>query len=71
MSSSKTESSLRYVESRASSLRYVEWFPADDKPGLARPGRNRNFIKIYFWTGTRHRTLRFFSAHAPLIKKNN
>ena len=45
-------------------------FPGHDNPPV-RAGRagTEIFIKIYFWTGTRHRTLRFFSAHDPPILK--
>ena len=48
---------------------YVERLPADDKPGLGRPGRNPIFNKIVFWTGTRPCTLEFQAAHdAPIFK---
>ena len=44
--------------------------PGHDNPPV-RAGRagTEILIKIYFWTGTRHRTLRFFSAHDPPILK--
>ena len=46
--------------------------PAHDKPPVwvGRAGTDF-FIKIYFWIGTRHRTLRFFSAHDPPILKKS
>ena len=53
------------------SLRYVERFPADDKPSLGQLGRNRHFINIYFWTGARPWTSCFQAAHGtPIFKKS-
>ena len=52
-------------------LGYVERFPADDKPGPGQPGRNLNFIQIYFWTGTRPPNSCFQAAHdTPSFKKS-
>ena len=49
-------------------MRYVESFPADDKPGPGRLGRNRNFIKIHFWTGTRPPNSYFQAAQVDALK---